>query len=696
MSGTHLLDGLNERQRQAVTATGGPLVVLAGAGSGKTRVLTRRIAYRVLEGETDPRRVLALTFTRKAAGEMRGRLRRLGLRDDVVAGTFHGIALTQLRERWNERGIAPPTILDRKYRMVSQLLGRRSGVEPMDVVSEIEWARARMVEPADYATAAQLAGRTPPIPPAEMADLLHRFALEKRQRRVVDFDDLLALALRDLLTDPDYAAAVRWRHRHLYVDEFQDVNPLQFELLKAWRGRSNDLFIVGDPNQAIYGWNGADPDLLGRFAKRERTAIVIPLADNYRSTPQILNAAAAALDGKAGLLIPHRHDGAVPTITAHPSEELEALGIADAIRAARSVGEPWSHQAVLVRTNAQLIPIEQALVKSGIPVRVRGGGGPLASQEVKSKLRELSRPGVDLARSVADLERSVAMPDDELGGVSEDLDADEASDRHLVPPVVIDLTERSAPLTPAEIDRRQNLAALANLVRDYLAVDPMPNGPGLAAWVATIQAGEVATNNDAVELATFHSAKGLEWPVVHLAGIEAGFVPISYAKTGGQLAEEQRLLYVAVTRAERELHITWAASRIFGTRSRKRTVSPYLEQIHTAIDHMARGQRPLDWRAKVEDSRSAMSAPEVIDTRDPVRPAADPIFLALETWRRDRARAADVPPHVIFNDRILRSVAIAKPTNRAGLAAISGISAAKLERYGDEVLELVQAAVTTA
>ncbi len=703
MSGKHLLDGLNERQRQAVTTTGGPLVVLAGAGSGKTRVLTRRIAYRVLEGETDPRRVLALTFTRKAAGEMRSRLRGLGLRDDVVAGTFHGVALTQLRERWVERGIAPPAILDRKYRMVSQLLGRRSGVEPMDVVAEIEWARARMIEPGDYATAAQLAGRTPPMPAADMADLLHRFAMEKRQRRVVDFDDLLTLALRDMLTDPDYAAAVRWRHRHLYVDEFQDVNPLQFELLKAWRGRTNDLFIVGDPNQAIYGWNGADPDLLGRFAQRERSAIVIPLADNYRSTPQILTAASAALDGKAGQLIPHRHDGTVPTITAYPSEEAEADGIADAIRASRSVGEPWANQAVLVRTNAQLIPIEQALVASGIPVRVRGGSGPLASTEVKSKLRELTRPGVDLQRGVADLERATVLPDDSADPTRGDPDADEASDRYLAPTNTIDLTDtatlgqavgrdRSAPLTTAEIERRRNLAALGTLVRDYLAIDPMPSGPGLAAWIATIQAGEVATNHDAVELATFHSAKGLEWPVVHLAGLESGFVPISYAKTGGQLAEEQRLLYVAITRAERELHISWAASRTFGTRSRKRTVSPYLQQIYDAIALMARGQRPLDWRAKVEDSRSAMTPPEIArpDRRGDAATNNDAVFDALQRWRRDRARAADVPAHVVFNDRILRSIANVCPTSRSGLATIAGIGPAKLERFGDEVVDLVR------
>ncbi len=680
MSGARLLDGLNERQQRAVTTSGGPLVVLAGAGSGKTRVLTRRIAYRVLEGETDPRRVLALTFTRKAAGEMRGRLRQLGLRDDVVAGTFHGIALTQLRQRWDERGITPPAMLDRKYRMVSQLLGRRRGIEPMDVVSEIEWARARLVEPADYATAAGLAGRTPPIPPADMAEILHRFAQEKRQRRVVDFDDLLTLALRDLLVDPDYAAAVRWRHRHLYVDEFQDVNPLQFELLKAWRGRSDDLFVVGDPNQAIYGWNGADPDLLRNFAKRERNATVIKLDDNYRSTPQILTAAAAALTGTDGRLVPHRADGAVPDIVGYPSEEAEADGIAATVRAAHSVGEAWSRQAVLVRTNAQLVPIEQALVAAGIPVRVRGGAGPLASQEVKAKLRELARPGIDLVRAVADLDHSLGF--DRLGP-TDSLDDDEQ---------VIDLTDDET-INPAEVERRQNLGALSRLVHDYLTIDPNPDGPGLAAWVATLQAGEVSTDHDAVELATFHSAKGLEWPVVHLAGIETGFVPISYAKTGAQLAEEQRLLYVAITRAERELHLSWAATRTFGTRSMKRAPSPHLEYIKSAIDHLQRGQQPLDWRAKVVDSRARIGrepAGTVIDKRIDRNPVADPLFDALKAWRRDQARAADVPAYVVFNDQTLRALAKRRPVSRAQLANVSGIGAAKLERFGDDVLRIIR------
>ncbi len=652
MDPDRLLGALNASQREAVTTDGAPVVVHAGAGSGKTRVLTRRIAWRVAVGQTDPQRVLALTFTRKSAGELRSRLFQLGLREQVVAGTFHGVALMQLRRRWAERGVEPPTLVDRKYRMVSQLLGRRKGVEPLDVVAEIEWARARLVGPNDYAAAAQLAGRTPPIPPADMSEILEKYQQEKRRRRLVDFDDLLALAIRDIQSDPDYAASIRWRHRHLYVDEFQDVNPLQFELLRAWRGDTKDLFVVGDPNQAIYGWNGADPQLLQRFANREPGTTVITLTDNYRSSPQILMLANASLEGKGGQLVANQPDGPLPVITTYPTDAAEAAGIADAVVSAKTGAEPWAHQAVLVRTNAQLVPIEQALAALRVPVRVRGGTGPLGSQEVKDELRQMGRPGVRVEIALANLD---TLLDNE-------------------PPEA----------TQSELERRANLTALSRLVHEYLTIDMEPSGPNLMAWIATIQGSEVDNDRDAVELATFHSAKGLEWPVVHVAGLEKGYVPISYAKTGGQLAEEQRLLYVALTRAEKELRLSWASERTFGMKHVKRQGSPYLPTIESALDHLRRGYKPSDWRAGVATSRASL--PKTVD-RNPV---ADPVFDALRDWRRRRAKAADVPAYVIFNDKTLRAIAKVQPTSKSKLASVSGIGPAKLDRFGDEVINLVK------
>ncbi|MEZ5340182.1 MAG: ATP-dependent DNA helicase UvrD2 [Acidimicrobiales bacterium] len=490
-----------------------------------------------------------------------------------------------------------------------------------------------------------------------MTDIIERYQQEKRRRRLVDFDDILALAIRDIQSDPDYAASIRWRHRHLYVDEFQDVNPLQFELLKAWRGDSNDLFVVGDPNQAIYGWNGADPQLLQRFAQREPGTTVVALTDNYRSTPQILTLANASLQGKGAQLIPHQPDGPIPSITGYSTDAAEAAGIADAVVSAKKPSEPWGNQAVLVRTNAQLVTIEQALSANRVPVRVRGGTGPLNSQEVKDELRAMGRPGVRVDIAVANLDST--------------------------------LDEEPAESTQSEHERRANLTALSRLVHEYLSIDQDPTGPNLLAWIATIQASEVDSDRDAVELATFHGAKGLEWPIVHIAGLEKGYVPISYAETGAQLAEEQRLLYVGLTRAERQLNLSWASERAFGVKNVKRQPSPYLAMLEPAVDHLRRGYRPSDWKAGVATSRASL--PKSVD-RNPVdrNPVDDPVFDALREWRRKRAKGADVPAYVIFNDKTLRAIAKAQPTSKAKLASIAGIGPAKLERFGGEVIDLVK------
>jgi DNA helicase-2/ATP-dependent DNA helicase PcrA len=265
-----LLDGLNPAQRRAVITDAAPLAILAGAGSGKTRVLTRRIAYRVHKGTAEARHVLALTFTRKAAGELTTRLRSLGVRDGIVAGTFHAVAYGQLRRRWADRGEPEPALLDRKVRLIVPLLPRRAegggrGLQAADVAAEIEWAKARMVTPERYAAEAAAAGRTPPAAPDLIAALFDRYETEKRRRGVVDFDDLLLRCAEALDDDREFAASQRWRFRHLFVDEFQDVNPVQCRLLDGWRGERPDLCVVGDPNQAIYAWNGADPRFLTEF-----------------------------------------------------------------------------------------------------------------------------------------------------------------------------------------------------------------------------------------------------------------------------------------------------------------------------------------------------------------------------------------------------------------------------------------------
>ncbi|MBO0886587.1 MAG: ATP-dependent helicase, partial [Acidimicrobiales bacterium] len=382
-----LLEGLDEAQRHAVTVDAAPLCVLAGAGSGKTRVVSRRIAWRVANGSATGRHVLALTFTRKAAGELRERLAGLGVRDQVAAGTFHALAYAQLRRWWADRGRTAPVLLDRKGALLHRLLGSSPAARGEATASsvlgplatEIEWAKARLLRPDSYADAAVGAGRRPPIAPSAVAELYARYETEKRRRGLVDFDDLLVVLAEAMEAEEELAAAQRWRFRHLFVDEFQDVNPAQWRLLSCWLGDRTDLCVVGDPNQAIYGWNGADPAMLTTFARRWPGATVVRLDANYRSSPQVLSVAGAVLSPDVGpaagptLLRPHRPDGPVPEVVSYDSDRAEAAGIARRLRHARPPGSAWARLAVLARTNAQLVLVEEALAAARIPCRVAAG-----------------------------------------------------------------------------------------------------------------------------------------------------------------------------------------------------------------------------------------------------------------------------------------------------------------------------------
>jgi DNA helicase II / ATP-dependent DNA helicase PcrA len=647
-----LLDGLNDEQRRAVTSTGRPLCILAGAGSGKTRVLTRRIAYRVATGETEARHVLALTFTRKAAGELNHRLRSLGLRDSVAAGTFHAVAYAQLRARWADRNIRPPTLLDRKLGLVARLLpssAARKGIPAIDVVNEIEWAKARTITPGEYPQAAAQAGRRPALEPNTVAEVFDRYEREKRTRRLVDFDDLLRLCTRDLTDDREFAGSQRWRFRHLFVDEFQDVNPLQARLLDAWLGDRLDLCVVGDPAQAIYGWNGADAGFLHDLAGRHPSTEMVRLTTNYRSSPQILAVANTVLadairtgDAPAGALRPSRPSGPEPRVSRHDDDREEARAVARAARDLHRPGGRWSDQAVLVRTHAQTALIEEALHAAQVPFRVRGRSGLLDQAEVRATLKQIER-ATDFSAALADIE----------------VGADEAPD-----------AERAA-----------NLAALVRLAHDYAGIDGQPTVVGFLAWLTTTISEQPDREGDAVEIATFHSAKGLEWNVVHLAGLEQGLVPIGHARTRGALAEERRLFYVAVTRASHELRIYHAQHRTFGTKTVRREPSPYLEAVELAVGR-GRSERRPGGRRRSSERRRPPSPPGGLQP-------SDDVLSALRTWRSRQARAADVPAYVIFHDRTLEALATTRPRTRDELLALPGLGPVKVSRYGDELLGLV-------
>jgi len=672
-----LLRGLDPTQRDAVTSTAAPLAILAGAGSGKTRVLTRRIAWMAAEERLDPRHTLAVTFTRKAAGELRTRLARLGVRDGVTAGTFHSIALAQLRRRTADQGKPMPTLLDRKVGLLVPLVGgrgREAGLAARELASEIEWAKARLVTPESYEHAVTVAGRTPPRAAAEVARVFAGYEREKRRRGLVDFDDLISGCANAMERDPEFGAAQRWRFRHLFVDELQDASPAQFRLLRAWLGDRPELTAVGDADQAIYSFAGADPGYLERFrahfpTERYPDVGVVRLGSNYRSTPQIVTASAAVLPGRRPPVHSPRPDGPVPTITEYDSDADEARAVARALHRAQGPSLPWSRLAVLYRVNAQSALFEEALARAGVPFRVRGGERFLDRAEVKVALDALrtaarEHPGRTFADHLADLAT----------------DADELSE-----------------------ERREHLDALARLGEEYLESEPgLGTVDGYLGFLQEalrgddgMQAADKSRDGGTVELLTFHRAKGLEFDTVFVTGLERGLVPISHAKTDEALAEEQRLLYVALSRAERELHLSWAKRRTVGSRASNRTPSPWLARVQRAI---AGASDPYDAggpdaRASIAAARDNVARGKGASKRarstPELAPADAPLYEALVEWRLRQSRAAGAPAYVIFDNATLAAIATARPRDPASLLDVPGIGPVKAERYGEAVLSLV-------
>ncbi len=682
-----LLEGLNPAQASAVVSTATPLAILAGAGSGKTRVLTRRIAYRIATETVQARHVLALTFTRKAAGELTKRLQQLGVQERVASGTFHAVAYSQLRGWWSDTNQRAPQLVESKMRMVAPLVAARrsNAVQPVDVVSEIEWAKARLLTPETYLAEIQRTGRKPPLGQEAMADIYRRYELEKTKRGVVDFDDLLVHCVRAMESDREFAARQRWQFRHLFVDEFQDVNPAQYHLLQGWLGLAPDvevndavdLCVVGDPNQAIYAWNGADPAFLTGFTQRFRQAEIVRLEDNYRSTPQILTVADAVLglsQRDARALRPNRPHGPVPTITAYASDVEEASSITRAIRDRHSPRAPWSTMAILTRTNAQSLLFEEALRAAGIPHRVRGGGTFLGQTEVRNALAELKR-----------------MPSTTpFGSRMSDLEE-----------MVTEAKENGAVGVEGTNERAANLEGLVRLGLEFLGINPTGDTGAFLQWIGgviTSRADEPDRGGNVVEISTFHRAKGLEWPVVFVAGFERGYVPIGQADNQDAWDEERRLLYVAVTRAELELHCSWARSRTFGSRTTQRNESPWVNNILAAkqsLENPDAGNWQVHLRVIRERAEQAKAAgvPGVRGAKNAgvqIGTNANPaVFEALKKWRATTARMTGVPAFVICHDTTLAAVAEACPYDHDALRALPGMGPVKVDRYGDDLLAVI-------
>ena len=662
-----LLVGLDREQRLAVVATEHPLAIIAPAGSGKTTVLTRRIAYRVATNSADADHVVALTFTRQAAGELRQRLWRLGVRGPGLrVGTFHAVAHALLRQRWMEQSRRAPTLLSSNRRLLAEVIGARHDPgELAAVATELEWSRARLVASDRYIEAARRAGRRPPVDLQRVAGYLSDYATLKKRRGVVDFDDLLADCATEIRSDTNYAQIVRWRFRHLFVDEFQDLNPLQHHLLEAWRGSRPDICVVGDPRQAIYGWNGADPQLLERIDETLPGVTVIRLVRNYRCTPQIVAAAAGVFPaGMVDDTSSMRPDGPVVETTAAADEAAEAELVARRVRTMRPPGGRWSAIGVLARTNAQLPVLARALDRVGVPHVVLGSGGRTAPDDVTSGLMEEARR----------IKRA-----GELASWSADLADSELVATHLTAPGTVN----ARPIDGDTIDGdtidggRAQLAARLSVsvaARRFLTEVPSGDGAAFADWFL-LGAGETVLH-DAVELATFHAAKGREWRGVVVAGFETDLVPHSSARTAEARAEEARLAHVAFTRAAEHLVITWAMNR------HDRTTGP----------------STLVPRAAVDQSGDVLTLPrrETLQRADSSESTAGTgtVLASLVEWRRRAARAARLPPASIIGDDTLRILAAEQPLTLDEVVRLAELGPSTSRHLGPRLLDAIVAALS--
>jgi DNA helicase-2/ATP-dependent DNA helicase PcrA len=712
-----LVAELDDEQREAVLAPRGPVCVLAGAGTGKTRTITHRIAQLVATGHVAAGQVLAVTFTQRAAGEMRARLRALGAAaqtgvGSVQAVTFHAAAHRQLRYFWPRVvGDTGWQLLDTKFAVVARgatSAGLKLSTDDVrDVAGEIEWAKASLISPEQYPDAVAAASRDVPLDAARVAAVYTAYeSLKARGDGValLDFDDLLLHTAAAIENDAAVAEEFRNRYRCFVVDEYQDVTPLQQRVLSAWLGDRDDLTVVGDANQTIYSFTGASPRYLLDFSRRFPDATVVRLERDYRSTPQVVSLAnrviASARGRVAGSklhLVGQRDAGPEPTFHDYPDEVAEAAAVAASISRLVEAGTPPSEIAVLYRINAQSEAYEEALTEAGIAYQVRGGEGFFSRQEIRQALLALQRAA----------NRAVDEPAPDGPPLPSDGDPQRPASprsRSPLPDVVRGLLEplgltAEPPTGTRARERWEALVALAELVDEEVTLRPALNLTELVAELRTRADSRHPPVVQGVTLASLHAAKGLEWDAVFLVGLTDGTLPISHALAhGGEseaVEEERRLLYVGITRARVHLAISWALARNPGGRQSRKS-SRFLNGLspQTKADPTPnRPRRKSSPASRCRICNNQLGTPAAIMLRRCETCAADiddELLLALKDWRLRTAKGMNVPAYVVFTDNTLIAIAELLPTDDAALVAIPGIGARKLEQFGPDVLDLVR------
>ncbi|PWK67954.1 Rep family ATP-dependent DNA helicase [Streptomyces sp. CG 926] len=688
-----VLLGLDPEQREVATTLRGPVCVLAGAGTGKTRAITHRIAYGVRSGQLMPASVLAVTFTNRAAGEMRGRLRTLGA-GGVQARTFHSAALRQLQYFWPKAvGGEVPRLLERKIQLVAEA-GARCRIrldrgELRDVTGEIEWAKVTQTVPADYPVAALKSGREAPRDLAEIAQIYGTYEQLKRDRGMIDFEDVLLLTVGILQDRHDIAEQIRTQYQHFVVDEYQDVSPLQQRLLDLWLGERDSLCVVGDASQTIYSFTGATPDHLLNFRTRYPQATVVKLVRDYRSTPQVVHLANGLLNQAKGRaaehrleLISQRETGPDPVHTEYADEPAEAEGVARRIRDLIAAGIPAGEIAVLYRINAQSEVYEQALADAGVPYQLRGAERFFERQEVQKALvalRGAARSGGNdpLLDDVVELGSQVRAVLSAIGWGAE-------------PPAG----------SGAVRDQWESLAALVRLAEDFARSRPGATLADLTIELEERKAAQHAPTVQGVTLASLHAAKGLEWDAVFLVGLTDGMMPITYAKTDEQVEEERRLLYVGVTRARVHLGLSWSVSRTPGGRASRRP-SRFLNGLRPgsaapgarAGSAAERGPRRRGPRGPVLCRVCGKTLTEAGELKlmrceDCPSDMDEGLYERLREWRAAESKLQGLPAYCVFTDKTLMAIAEAAPSEAGELSMISGVGGRKLDRYGAEVLAI--------